>query len=317
MTWPLVPVDGKRGDWFRLAAQAINYLLGKVDGVTGMKDTANSTTTPLGSGETFTGAWVQNDHAQLAFNCKADADGELFVEFSIDGTDALTTLSKRYEVFADQGEFDALVKMPGRFHRVRFVNGGTAQTSFGLIVSTANDGLFPFSLSDRDAPKFAASNGSAIGAESYRILVDLSDRTNYPHNRTGRVDLHSAFFFVDKAANTVGAVQIGVITRIDGTNADISFVQGISFNSTSDRSFSRDRVFQTPISCGQDSGALTQVATGFKVTTASVNTSGTLATQFGTATPAVGDLVARFNYTSGGNYDAAVSVQYSTSSSVS
>lgn len=35
MTWPLVPVDGNRRDWFRLAAQAINYLLRRSETVTG------------------------------------------------------------------------------------------------------------------------------------------------------------------------------------------------------------------------------------------------------------------------------------------
>lgn len=31
MSWPFVPTDGKRGDWFRLAANAINYLLRQRD----------------------------------------------------------------------------------------------------------------------------------------------------------------------------------------------------------------------------------------------------------------------------------------------
>lgn len=282
----------------------------------GTQDSANSSTTPLGSAGTFTGDWIQNDNAQIAFNVLADQDGTVFVEFSIDGTTALQTLSKSYQVFANEPQFDALVKMPGRYHRVRFVNGATPQTKFGLITSTG-DGLFPFSVSDRDAPHFIASNVQSTSTTQYKIMVDLSDRATFPHHFTGRTELHSVFFFVDKGANTVGQVQLGVITRIDGTDADIVFVQGVSFSSSSDRSFSRDRIYNAPILLGQSGGNLTRSAGVKETGITAVNTGGTLQTPFGTATPAVGDLIVRYTYTSGAAFSAFVSGQYTTGSSTS
>lgn len=313
----LVPVDAKSLDWPRKIANAINYLLNKVEGVTGMKDTANSTTTALGSGETYTGSWVANDHAQIAFNCLSDTDGTLYIEFALDEAGALQTLSKSYTIYADDPQFDALVKMPGRYHRVRFVNSASAQTDFGLTVSTANDGLYPYAISDRDAPAFAACGASSVGATQYQILVDLSDRTNFPHHFTGRVDLYGAFFSVDRGTNTVGAVRIGVITRIDGTDADIEYVQGVSFNNAADKTIVRDRIFENPIRCGQSGGSLTRVATNFTATgVTAVNTGASLTNAIGgTSTPAVGDIVATFEFTSGTAYTAGISAQYATSSS--
>lgn len=278
------------------------------------RDASNSTTTPLGANETFTGEWVQNNEEHLAFNCLADQDGTLYVEFSIDGTEVLQTLSKTYQIFANSPDFDALVKVPGRFHRVRYVNGGTAQGKFGLLVATG-DALYPYAVSDRDAPAFLSSDVQNSTTEQYQMLVDLSDREQFPHHYTGRIDLYSAFFFVDKGSNTIGAVQLGIITRVDATSADITYVQGVSFNSTSDRSFARDRALIHPIRCGQSGGKLTKAPGTSVAGVTAVNTATPLETPYGTATPAVGDLIVRFAYTSGSAYNAFASIQYSTTSS--
>ena len=309
----IVPVDAKRQDWPRLVAQAISQLQNEAEG---MKDEANSTTTPLASGATYTGEWVSNNHEHIAVNCLSDTAGTLYIDFSIDGTDALTTFTKEIPIYADDPQFDALIKMPGRFHRVRFVNSASAQTDFGVLTSTGQS-LYPFAVSDRDAPNFAAStSGGSVTSTTWAGLVDLSDRANYPHHFTGRIDLYAAYFFVDKGNNTVGAAQMGIITRIDGTDADVEFVQGVSFDNATDNVFVRDRIFTAPIHCGQTSGSLNDVATGFKETSiTALNTGITITGPNGTFTPAVGDLVVKYDYTSGSGYTAAVSCQYATSAS--
>lgn len=308
-----VPVDGNTADWQRKIANAINDLINR--GEEGMRDDQNSTTTALGSAGTYTGEWVQNNHEHLAVNCLSDTDGTLYIDFSIDGTDALTTFTKTIPIYADSPQFDALVKMPGRYHRVRFENSASAQTDFGILTSTGQN-LYPFAISDRDAPNFAASSSGTVSSTGWKMLVDLSDRATFPHHFTGRIDISSAFFFVDKGANTVGVVQLGVITRVDGTDADVEFIQGINFSGSSDRTIVRDRIFATPLRCGQSGGSLTDAATGFVETgITAINTGTTLATPLGTATPAVGDLVVKYGYTSGASYTAAVSVQYATSAS--
>jgi len=164
-----------------------------------------------------------------------------------------------------------------------------------------------------DEPVFFAFSGMANGTKgaNYAVLVDLSDTVNFPHGATGRVNLWSSFVFVDKEADTIGAVQIGVITRIDGASADLSFVSGFSFSATSDRTFSRDRVLAAPIRLGVVGGKLVSAATLFRATNvAAVNTGVALPSPVGLVTPAVGDLIAKFDYTSGGQYAAAVSGQY-------
>jgi hypothetical protein len=313
----VIPVDAQRKDWPRLVADRVNKLTQSVQAMEeGMKDTKNSTTTALASAATYTGEWVQNNHEHIAVNCLSDTDGTLYIDFSIDGTSALTTFTKEIPIYANSSQFDALIKMPGRYHRVRFVNSASAQTTFGILTSTGQ-ALFPFAVSDRDAPNFAAStSGGAITATTWAGLVDLSDRANYPHHFTGRIDLYSAFFFVDKGNNTIGATQIGIITRIDGTDADVEFVQGVSFDNATDNVFVRDRIFDTPIRCGQTSGSLNDVATGFKETAiTALNTGITITGPNGTFTPAVGDMVVKYDYTSGASYTAAVSCQYATSAS--
>lgn len=270
---------------------------------------SNSTTVALGAGETFTGEWVENDSPQVGFNLLSDQDGFLYLEMSADGGTTITATIP-YEVSAGEPRFDALVKLPGRAFRLRYINGATPQGAFVLLAATG-DGLYPYKPNDRDLPRFVAYSGSAISADTYAILVDLSDKANFPHSDTGSIDLYSSFLFVDKPANAVGAVQLGVITRIDGTDSDIAYIQGASFNGTSDRQLSRDRVLTHPIQLRQTGGSLDRVATLFRATgITAVNTGVTLPTAFGTATPAVGDLIILFAYTSGGTYDAAVSAQY-------
>lgn len=283
--------------------------------VQGSKDEGNSTTTPLGAGATFTGAWVANSNPHIAFNVLTDQVGTFYLEFSIDGTTALQTLSKSYQIFANAGQFDALVKMPGRYHRVRFVNGAVAQTKLGILTSTG-DGLYPYAISDRDAPAFAALSANGVAATQYKILVDLSDRTNYPHHFTGRVDLNAAFLFYDKSTTSEGDIRIGIITRIDAASADVVYLQGVSFGKGAASTTTRDRIFRAPLLGGQSGGNLTKNASGFKVTgITAINTATPLTTFRGTATPALGDMIARFGWVAGGVYDAAISVQYSTASS--
>lgn len=280
----------------------------------GQSDPLNSSLELVASAESFVGQWVQNEDPQIAFNVLTDQPGILTLEFSIDGSEPLTSLTKTYQVYPNSGEFDSLVKMPGRFHRVSFENTGSTQTKFGLITATG-DGLYPFAISNRNAPKLAALSSGTISSTSYKMLVDLSDRDNWPHHFTGHITLFSSNILVDRANNAQGNARIGVITAIDGTEATIALVQGISFTNASETSINRDRVFPAPISLRQSDGELLDVASGFSVTTSDINTGVTLETSLGdNVTPAVGDLIAVFTYTSGGNFNSSISVQYSTES---
>lgn len=310
MTDNLPTVDSDGGPIEAQAVVLFDNLGNLVSPIGGTPVPENSTTTPLGAGETWTGEWVTTNDPQVGYSFQADQDGTLYLDFSRTGGATFATI-KNYEVTGGEvGRFDGLIKGAGLSFRLRYTNGATPQTLFEVLAFAGTD-LYPLAVSDRDTPRFVAYSGSDIAADTYAILVDLSDKAQYPHNDSGSIDLYSSFIFVDKPSSAVGAVQIGIITRVDGTSADIAYIQGVSFNSTSDRHLNRDRVLTHPIQLGQSGGLLTKVATLFRANgVTAVNTATPLPTVYGTATPEVGDLVVRFAYTSGGAYTASTSVQY-------
>lgn len=279
-----------------------------IDALGGRLDAGNSTSIPLGSDQTFTGAWALNDDAHIAAGFFADEDGEFFIDISLDGSTIL--FSRRYDVVGGEaGRFDAFVKA-SRYHRVRFVNGSTAQSSLKVVTFTGNH-LFPFSVSERDEPVGVSMAVSDISATTYRLLIDLSGRDNWPHNDVGRIDLYSANFGYDKASNTRGAIRLGVITAIDATEATVAFVLGVSFENSDLTKDTRDRVFDNPIKLGSSGGILTKYKTSGYRTISAINTATPLDIGDGTtATPAVGDIVLEFEHAAGGNYRGTFSCQY-------
>lgn len=279
------------------------------EAVGGSPDTLNSTTTPLGAGATFTGQWVTDNNPQFGFNLVSSHAGTFYVEFSPDGGNTIT-LSKAYDVRAGEARFDVLIKFPGRSHRVRFVNGGTAQTSFKLLTVTS-EGIYPFVQSDRDDPRFVPLllTSSALGVQ-YFGLVDLSDRVNFPHSEVGRIDLTAVYLQADRDQNGSGSLRVGVVTRVNGTNADIAYVAGITFQKSDTRRIVRDRDFADAIQLGQSGGNLTRALASKELNVAAVNTGVSLAGPQGLSfTPAVGDLVVRAENTAG-TFTASVSIQY-------
>jgi len=239
------------------------------------KSSGNSTNTALGSAGEFTGAWEVNSLEHACINVVADQDGTLYVETAIlkDGvdpagtitdSDVVETLSSSRPIYADTAYFRPLVKMPGRAFRVRYVNGGTGQSSFALLTSYGNN-LFPASSSDdnellvtvteRERNLFAAVAVQDVTASGFRWLIDLSAQ-----DRVGRVDLTNVYISVDRDSTATGRVRIGVITRVDGTNADVVYFQGVNFAKSDDRTILRDRNFSpSQIKCGVVAGETTRI----------------------------------------------------------
>lgn len=92
---------------------------------------ANSTTTPLSGGATFTGDWDDIlNYASISIIGEADEIGTLFADFSIDGVTVDRTLQLSS---GSTSSFDiqSLIKIT-RYFRVRVVNGATPQTTFRL-----------------------------------------------------------------------------------------------------------------------------------------------------------------------------------------
>lgn len=287
------------------------------------KSTDNSTTTPLGSSATFTGTWEENFYPHAMVNFIADQDGTLFIDFGIDdgAGGQTTTFTQSTPVYAGQADFLAVVKGP-RWIRIRFVNGAVAQTSFKLLtaygwnflpVSASNENEILTTTTERELDVFVGRPESNVTASKYAILIDLTDTTGFPHTETGRIDITATYFLIDRNASAQGYVRLGLITRIDGTDADIDYFSGVTFNNASDRTIVRDRRFSpSQLKMSVSGGAPTGFVTGFQETNVTaVNTGTALDSPLGTATvtPAVGDIVIAYGHTAG-SYNASVSATY-------
>lgn len=127
---------------------------GSTDVNAGEVSTLNRTTTPLGSGETFTGAAETSAHPDMMVTLKCDSDCTLYVDLSTDGGLNYDTQIP-FTVTSSVGEFHTIVKGT-RACRVRVVNGSTAQTYLRLHTEfgtfrQANKGLQAPAYRDDDA----------------------------------------------------------------------------------------------------------------------------------------------------------------------
>lgn len=291
----------------------------------------NSTQRPLAAGATFTGDWDSHIDEHVLYNVIADAPGTIYIDFAVseplaDGPEVdwafRTVYTSSQPILGAEPRFRSLIKGPGRAFRLRYVNGSTPQTYFNLLASTG-DNLFPSSASEdgelliteaeRERDVFVSYMFTAVSADSYAILVDLSDTTNFPHDRTGRVDVTNSYILVDRDANAVGAARFGVITRINGTNADIAYVAGVTFEKSAERFIVRDRKYSpSQLKCGVEDGALNRILTSTVETNiAAINTATPLDSALGTATvtPAVGDIIMKCTR-SAGTFGASFAIFY-------
>ena len=109
------------------------------------------------------------------------------------------------------------------------------------------------------------------------------------------------------AANTVGEIEIGMITRIDGTDADIDYLYGLQFLKGG-ADFLSEIMNYAP---GQLKFATDRYITNVVETNVvAVNTGITLDSPNGAITPAVGDVIIKQAWTGPGTYDLDVELLY-------
>ena len=176
----------------------------------------------------------------------------------------------------------------------------------------------PASLISEKA-KNSAMARLAISATEYYLLVDVDGVAPWPHTAGTKIRIiQVAGGALKTAASEKWALQVGIVLRIDGTDADIHFMAGasISLKNTSkfDGASSVISIYPDFIPLEVVGGALKDFAaaaplveTGVPLTTATL-----IADAIGTTTvPAVGDLVLRANLLAGsGALDWAYSVRY-------
>jgi hypothetical protein len=107
---------------------------GRVQGIAPVGSAApgNTSTTPLASGATFTGAWETNAFPDVMVSCQQDNTGTLYFDFSNDGGTTYSTFPPTgFDVASGVHEFHTAVKGPRSF-RVRFVNDAGSPTYLRL-----------------------------------------------------------------------------------------------------------------------------------------------------------------------------------------
>ena len=128
-------------------------------------------------------------------------------------------------------------------------------------------------------------------ADTWVILVDLSDRVNYPHVLTNKIILKSLHYAGDLDAAMYWHIQVGVVTAVTTATTDIEWIYG-AFK-TEDAQF--DERWQLPehgLSLSVVNASLDRVATFETVSTAVITSSTEISTTIGvTGTVEVGDLI--------------------------
>jgi len=208
-------------------------------GAQGEKSTGNTTTTPLGSGATFTGDWELTSLPDVGVSCKADVAGTLYFDFSNDRTNVDTFPVSGFVCSAGVHEFHTAVKL-GRWFRVRYINGSSAQSSFRVhsYYGTFQKGNAPLNQTlsdDADAivvksvseelliaegkysnraivNKFGRVADVAVGTGTGDAPVDLwegsDDYTGFPVTSSETVDVSSTSTADDDGDTGANTIQI-------------------------------------------------------------------------------------------------------------
>jgi hypothetical protein len=315
------------------------------------KDLVNSSTTPLSSGATFTGSFTQSEYPDVMVSCKTDNTGTLFLDFSNDCSNYSTFPVNGYSIVSGVHKFHTALKGP-RYFRVRIINDSGAQsylrlyTYYGTFSKTTNVPLNQDIESDSDSiitrsiisavqqdgitytnikateqnellvntlnsnrTKYSGYSALTVTADMYIMMIDLSaqDYTNHIH-------LSSISCYLSFASNTAKAtIRIGVITRVDGTSADISYLINILGGTQSSNDSVNIFQIYTPsaVNFRVVGGVLADAITNVVETNIiSINTGVTMITPNGTATPAVGDIICKFDYVAD-TFDCNVGLVYS------
>jgi hypothetical protein len=171
-------------------------------------------------------------------------------------------------------------------------------------------------VTERENDVFAVYSESGIGATKYIILID-KDNVAWPHLLQGqssdRIDIGSMYIALDAAVNTNGILSIGVISRVDGTNADAWYIFGVPFLATTTQFILSLRGTPSQAKMDLNGEALLHGITNNRETDiAAVNTATLLDSPAGASSviPAVGDIICKLEHVSGGSFNVGLFAFY-------
>lgn len=148
---------------------------------------------------------------------------------------------------------------------------------------------------------------AALFSSTTYIVIISKDNPLFPHKRQGesgeRIDITSAYYSIDLSANTEATIKLGVVTRIDGTNADIKYFIGLPFLSGASKEVIVESLRGTPSQVKTDfnnAGVLLHGVTNDQETNiAAVNTGISLDSPVGNISPGLGDIVIKYERIAG------------------
>lgn len=207
-----------------------------------------------------------------------------------------------------------LSNMTSNVTRSVLVGQQAGSTTFQNVATTANGELLTNTLASNRSAR-ANYNSATVSADTYVLMVDVSDTVNYPHSETNEIIVDAFSMSIAFGSNTSSAtIRLGVITAIDGTDADISYLitEHPSVQSANESVHLSENVQPSGIVFRVEGGSLSGSITNDTATAVTaVNTGITLASTRGVnVTPAVGDVVAFLDHSTGDDFVISIGIVY-------
>lgn len=147
-----------------------------------------------------------------------------------------------------------------------------------------------------------------LAADKYVVLISLSGPV-FPHRIQGqpinRIDITSIYLSLDVAVNSKGVLRYGVVSRIDGTDADIWYFTALPFQTGANQQdqtiLFRTSPSQLKLDLAANNTLLHGLSNSQELNVAAVNTSLALDSPAGAGSivPARGDVVLKYEHVSG------------------
>jgi len=188
----------------------------------------------------------------------------------------------------------------------RKVEGGALTPVYLANAQITADGELWTTVTERENDVFVSYSETGIAATKYIVLVDRNG-VAYPHNIQAqgqdRLDITSIYYALELSVNASILFSYGVITRIDGTNADIQYFTAIPKLTGANQADEIVSLRGVPSQVKLDfnaSGVLQHGLTNLAETNvAGVNTGTALSSPEGTTLPGLGDFIVKVTVSGG------------------
>jgi len=191
---------------------------------------------------------------------------------------------------------------------------GLTPNGLSQPIAATESGELYVSYTERERNVMAYFVTTGIVNPYWYALIDLSDINNWPHDRTGRIDISLIEIIVDKDNTAAGAVHLGVVTRVGVDNGDVAVFATLPFHerTVQDSLILTGAYAPSQLKLGVIDGRLNKVVTNsIMVNVGDIKEGAMLPSYLGlnTVQPAVGDVLV-FCQRDAGTFSTAVRLFY-------